>query len=603
MNIPQTFAELLKSYCDAKEISVKEMSDYTGVNRLTLYKIINGSREPGSEEIVQKMTDFLCLNDRERERLVSSYYIAKWGRYQYYGRTASMDFFRDCVVPRERPQTFYPYAPVQIRKGERKILSGRTNVDAGIEWLLANICTRNKYCHIKIYEPFLRDRTVSMVEKLLEGEPFVTVTHCLTLDNGLEETDPQEDHLYNIHVLQELLPMVIRYPNYNACYGYSRITCERMSRHFLPNFILADGYVMEYSTDRETAVVTLDPDYYDLFSRQMEKTTQDTKRFCSSIDYASFCRRLINSNQLQRRNEAGPVYYFHSGIRMSAVMQTGEAYTRKHLADSFPRKEEFLQYYDRYLRLYNESYASVRAGIVELFTKQGVDAFVEEGYIGEIHPDICIPLNERERLEFLNRWIDTVRDNEIYMVDYPDYPKRSTLSAYATQNNTLIFLGDSDGYFRQAVVSEAGLSRMFYDFFEYLKTDYASAKEETLRYLVQKKEELQKRISTGSSSANSTRSKNAGQRGMGLFHGAPVYKKRLSTVVSENREAELVAYGTHRNVFLTREEHEDLVARLGSDLCKHGIRSLSEYLYQNESVVLGNHYETLLGEARADDII
>lgn len=55
------FSDLLSSYIDEKEIKVYSLLEYCNLDRSTMYKIINGKRNPTSMEVFQKLQNFFIL--------------------------------------------------------------------------------------------------------------------------------------------------------------------------------------------------------------------------------------------------------------------------------------------------------------------------------------------------------------------------------------------------------------------------------------------------------------------------------------------------------------------------------------------------------------
>ena len=80
------FSDLLSSYIDEKKIKVYALLEYCNLDRSTMYKIINGKRNPSSEAVFQKITEFLHLTPVEYRRFKEAYLISKLGKDLYYRR-------------------------------------------------------------------------------------------------------------------------------------------------------------------------------------------------------------------------------------------------------------------------------------------------------------------------------------------------------------------------------------------------------------------------------------------------------------------------------------------------------------------------------------
>ena len=70
------FSDLLSSYIDEKEIKVYSLLEYCNLDRSTMYKIINGKRNPTSMEVFQKIAEFLHLTPVEYRKFKEAYLIS-----------------------------------------------------------------------------------------------------------------------------------------------------------------------------------------------------------------------------------------------------------------------------------------------------------------------------------------------------------------------------------------------------------------------------------------------------------------------------------------------------------------------------------------------
>lgn len=86
------FSELLSQFIREKDIKVYSMVKYCRLDRSTMYKLINGKRNPPSEEIFNKIAEFMCLTPSEYQKFQEAYQITRLGRDTYYKRKAVEKF-------------------------------------------------------------------------------------------------------------------------------------------------------------------------------------------------------------------------------------------------------------------------------------------------------------------------------------------------------------------------------------------------------------------------------------------------------------------------------------------------------------------------------
>ena len=89
------FSDLLSSYIDEKEIKVYSLLEYCNLDRSTMYKIINGKRNPTSEAVFQKIAEFLHLTPVEYRKFKEAYLISKIGKDLYYKRKYTEKYLVD----------------------------------------------------------------------------------------------------------------------------------------------------------------------------------------------------------------------------------------------------------------------------------------------------------------------------------------------------------------------------------------------------------------------------------------------------------------------------------------------------------------------------
>lgn len=63
------FSDLLSEYITMKDVGVYPLSQFCGLDRSFMYKIINGKRNPSGEDVVRKMAQFMRLTPRDRANL------------------------------------------------------------------------------------------------------------------------------------------------------------------------------------------------------------------------------------------------------------------------------------------------------------------------------------------------------------------------------------------------------------------------------------------------------------------------------------------------------------------------------------------------------
>lgn len=89
------FSDLLKHYVHEKNVKVMSLAHYCNLERSTVYKFINGKREPMSAELVERIAQFIKLTPLETYQLKESWKMARMGENPYYIRKSIEHFMAD----------------------------------------------------------------------------------------------------------------------------------------------------------------------------------------------------------------------------------------------------------------------------------------------------------------------------------------------------------------------------------------------------------------------------------------------------------------------------------------------------------------------------
>lgn len=87
------FSDTLTRYIEHKNIKVFSLAKYCDLDRSTMYKILNGKRNPPSPEVFEKMTQFMHLTPIEYNFLKETLEITQVGPDTYYTRKSVEKFY------------------------------------------------------------------------------------------------------------------------------------------------------------------------------------------------------------------------------------------------------------------------------------------------------------------------------------------------------------------------------------------------------------------------------------------------------------------------------------------------------------------------------
>ena len=89
------FSDMLKNFVHEKDVKVGALAHYCELERSTVYKFINGKREPMSLELVERIAHFLKLTPSETLHFQEAWKMARMGEDVYYTRKSVEHFLCD----------------------------------------------------------------------------------------------------------------------------------------------------------------------------------------------------------------------------------------------------------------------------------------------------------------------------------------------------------------------------------------------------------------------------------------------------------------------------------------------------------------------------
>lgn len=134
------FSDLFKYYIHEKNIKVMSLAHYCNLERSTVYKFINGKREPMSMELVEQIARFIQLTPPETYKFKEAWKMARMGENTYYIRKSMERFLSD--FPNKSTPASYS-APLQENMSGTPsttpnclLLNSRQAVDSSVRRIL-----------------------------------------------------------------------------------------------------------------------------------------------------------------------------------------------------------------------------------------------------------------------------------------------------------------------------------------------------------------------------------------------------------------------------------------------------------------------------------
>ncbi len=273
------FSQLLNKFIEQKKIGIYSMAKYCGLDRSTLYKIINGKRRPPVPAVRDKMARFMRLTPNEILQFEQAWTLSTVGKLNYCRRKSMENFllnFSNMVsavsgqkisAPEKLPESFscilflgesnfYSYVQYILNK-EQESENGRIGI------LMQPGCKLFMHC-----------LTPSVLN---QSGCSARIDHLFCLEQTGQLSESEEfcsfDYFGNI-----LLPFKNRL-NYHPYCFYDSISAHFSNLNLFSGFILTREYVIFCTHDCAAGILCHEPDVVEM----MWKLFSDYQSSCFPV--------------------------------------------------------------------------------------------------------------------------------------------------------------------------------------------------------------------------------------------------------------------------------------------------------------------------------
>lgn len=393
------FSDMLKNFIHEKDIQVGNMARYCELERSTVYKFINGKREPTSAELVERMAYFMKLTPQETYQFKEAYKMARMGEDKYYIRKGVEHFLTD-----------FPNTSTSSHKNSTNLsaditdtftsadkcllLNSRQAVDSAVHQILLSEVSRADGQIALLLQPdypFLLHLLSTM-----QPTGSLRIDHIFGLNHTAQFTETHE--LYELYYLRNLFPIYINKLDYHIHCFYTNETSHFQNLSALPYMILTPEYAITCSSDYQMGILYHDPDIV----QRLWKLFHSYQDLCQSV-----CKTfpLI-------ADDLPSLFQFVNNTRSSADLVIGiqpEACILPFLREDLMRD---IFNYDILMEdsvfpmanaIFLDNLQRINEGkFIIYFTEYGMTRFLRDGLIEEIPASFYHPLNIKQRIRILH---------------------------------------------------------------------------------------------------------------------------------------------------------------------------------------------------------
>ena len=476
------FSNLLSSYIEEKEIKVYALLEYCSLDRSTMYKIINGKRNPTSEAVFQKIAEFLHLTPAEYQKFKEAYTISKIGRDLYYKRKYTENYLVDF------PKTFST-KPVLFLDVLKKM---KAEDDYNIDMINTSDCiavsTHLELNHLLYYMVSLEiQKSSGKIALLLQPDYDFLLNMLSSLKpNGnlkiehifcMSKTNQMSDNheIYNLLYLNKILPLYFSNMDYHPYFFYEDIFAHYYSMNGLSCMILSSEYAITCNSDytmgllhRNPAVVSMLWSMYDSYQDKCHPLFCATEYLSmDGNDFSSPVYSETPSYVLQP--EACMVPFVDSQILNGAIIP------------EFPDRDMAIE---QMTALLNVNQTKMENGLAHVyFTKRGLAEFARQGRIKEIPDCFYRPLTVNERIHLMERILPCCQNGNYRLLKNPLNQLSDNLHLCVNKNFGYLLFNNIHNRTICLVINESSILTTFMDYLSSLDDNTLYTGEETTEFV------------------------------------------------------------------------------------------------------------------------
>ena len=392
------FSDMLKNYIHEKDVKVGTLAHYCQLERSTVYKFINGKREPASAELVEQSAYFIKLTPLETHQLREAWKMARMGEDTYHVHKSIEHFLCDFPNKSTPPSGDFtpPHADLAKRLSPAQnclLLNSRQAIDSSVHQILLSEAAK---VNGKI-ALFLQPDYPFLLHLLSTIQPAgsLQIDHIFSLNRAAQFTETHE--LYELYYLRNMFPIYMNSLDYRIHCFYTNEISHFQNLSALPYMILTSEYAITCSSDYQVGILYHDPDIlqalWNLFRSHQDLCQPAFETFPIIADDLPSLFRFVAST----RASADSVIT----IQPEACILP---FLRKDLLKeifnySLPMADSVISMADT---LFLDNMQRIKEGkFIIYFTEHGMTRFLQEGLFEEIPSTFYHPLNIEQRIRIL----------------------------------------------------------------------------------------------------------------------------------------------------------------------------------------------------------
>lgn len=466
------FSDLLAKHIKNKEIRTFSLAQYCEVDRSNMYKLINGKRNPSSENMVHRMSEYMKLTSSERKEFVEAYQISMIGSDTYY-RRKNVEKFLDYF---EEQKNFYPlrdfFLPEYKPLPEQApiFISDKNELKNAIHMIISLAGKADG--EIKMV---LQPENTVVTEVICDTLGGYFVEHIFCLNNSKSKS---KDVDYNLLALRNIIPLYYQdHCKYSPYFYYDDITSRESMFYLFHSMIVTSDYVLLFSEELRKGVLLTQKEIAEKCKSIFEQLKKEASPIVEQIKNIEDQLTYFDETDFARSKG----FEFQQQPCFMPLMPV--EFVDKYLVEELPGREVFLKDTEDYLRMFQNHMETGSWTWSIMFTREGLEDFLKTGEFYELPKEIYKKPSQKDKKVLVQNLIQACQSGHYKMLHQEASIAKCKINVYTTNKKGCLMFKTAGNQMLWLTLEEHGILHAFNDYLASLEADNFYTTEETLEIL------------------------------------------------------------------------------------------------------------------------
>lgn len=471
------FSELLSLLIKTKDINVSALTNYCNLDRSSMYKLINGKRNPASREQVRKISEFINLNPMESQEMIEAYDIARVGWETYYRRKNVSEFILNFQEIQAKSSAGLSSAVLEhlsdltIPDQGSQALNGRLQVTSSIYQILLRASSEANGSIYIISQPEHLEG-LEIAASLLRNHSDTDIFHIICINNGRSYIRSQQD--YNLQCLTKLIPFFGTQCNYHSYYYYDNVNSHFNNLNFMPCVFLTPTAAVICSSDMKDGILFRSENLISLlihrFQIMLKETSPLILSFRSTLEFHLKTFRSVMPGSREAYGLAA---------QPCLIPFISNSLLKKYASEELHNRPELIETLQKYISTFSDFL------LHNFFSRSGILQFLKTGRMHEIPDKLYRPFEYPDRINILKLCLKALKDGKNIRLFQPPLDRfPENLHIFSSGDFGYILFSSHDNTLHYLLLKEQNLLNAFCDFSSALEeSELLCSADETAAFL------------------------------------------------------------------------------------------------------------------------